>query len=44
MKAGIIIALWFTVITTIAILVCSCGASKTAGCDAYGQVDTEEGI
>ena len=43
MKTSAVIILWFTAVTTIAILFASCGTSNHA-CDAYGQVDTEEKI
>ena len=38
-----VIVLWFTIVTTIAILFASCGTSNHA-CDAYGQVETEKKI
>jgi hypothetical protein len=44
MKATVAVILWFLTITTVAVLVCSCGVGKKASCDAYGQVDTEERI
>lgn len=43
MKTSAVIILWFTVVTTIAILFASCGTSNHA-CDAYGQAETEEKI
>jgi len=43
MKTLSIIILWFSVVTTIAVLFASCGTSNHA-CDAYGQVETESRI
>ena len=43
MRTSIVIILWFVAVTTIAIVFASCGTSKS-GCDAYGQVNTEERI
>jgi hypothetical protein len=44
MKTISAVVVWFAVVITVAVLFASCGSTKTAGCDAYGQVDTEEKI
>ena len=44
MKTISAVVVWFAVVITVAILFASCGSTKRAGCDAYGQVNTEEKI
>lgn len=44
MKTISAVVVWFAVVITVAVLFASCGSTKRAGCDAYGQVDTEEKI
>ena len=44
MKTSAVIILWFTVVTTVAILFASCNTTKKATCPAYGQVETESRI
>jgi hypothetical protein len=44
MKTLSLIILWFSVVTTVAILFASCSTTKKATCPAYGQVETEEKV